>query len=338
MSRRSARAVAFCLVALVASVGCADDAMLERTQRNMGKLRSLRGVLVEHGVLPSGEMRSEVRYRKPDQFISRVLSPESYAGVTIAVAHGQLVLFYPKANYAVVFDSMPATTAEGAQRLIARAYKHDQSTFRYELGGGGTVAKLPVVNLSYTAKHQGHAHVSGMVQVYDKVSLPLAGKLHFIGGAEYGYRYESVELNTDLAEADFTVALPKNVILSRWDLGSPGVPEPDMRSLANFGIATPTLPPGFTLERIVRQEGPVPAFTTIYRSGDAWLLLSMWKDLGIAPASEDHGIPVSLPSGKGRLVVGPAISSYTFSLRGTKYVLTANLPFDELLEVARTID
>ncbi len=338
MSRRCAvLLLALTCIVLAAPISCAEDFMLERTQKNMARLRAFRGLLVEKGVLPSGEMRSEVLFKRPSLFISRVLSPESYAGVALAYNGKQLTVYYPKANYAVQFDNLIAPTPDDERRLIAEAYRHNQETFRYSLGGGGTVAQLPVVALHYKAKQQPALSPWGVTQVYDKYSFALAGVMQFVGNAQYEFRFDEMKFDEPAEDGRFALNLPKNVILSRWDMSSTGLPEQEMREQANFELSLPRLPAGFALERIVRQEGPVPAFTIVYRRGGQFLFLSVWKDLGLRPTPETHGVPVPLGDKHGHLVVGPTVSSYSVSHRGTMYVLMGNLPFDQVLQFASEI-
>lgn len=338
MSTRSVFSLlAFALVALGSSLGCADDFMLERTQKNMAKLHSFHGVLTETGVLDSGEMKSELWWKRPNLFLSRVLAPASYAGVTLAYDGKKLVIYYPMANYAIELDNLSSNLPEDDKVLIAAAYRHNQASFRYSLGGGSSVAKLPTISMDYTAKKKGYVHPSGSVQVYDKYSFTLAGNLSFPESKKYSYRYDEMKFEEPIADAAVTLTLPKNAIVSRWDLASTGLPELEMREQAHFDLALPKLPEEWKLERIVRQEGPVPAFSLVYRRGPHYVVLSMWKDLGVRPVSEAHGVPIALHGHRGRIVIGPVISSYTTALRGTMYVFTSNVPFDELLTLADTL-
>lgn len=331
------QALRFTIVAsalLVSTASCADDFMIARTQRNTARLQSYHGVLVEKGVLDSGEMRSEISFKRPYQFISRVVSPESYAGVTLTYSGTQLTVYYPKINYAILFDNLTPPTSDDEQRLIADAYRHNVATYNYDMGDSGTVAGLPVVTLDYTAKHKGAVHPSGSVQVYDKYSFMLAGELRFANSVRYSFHFDQMMFNPVLDDRLFDAALPKNVILARWDMSSTGIPEPEMRESANFDYTLPAkLPAGFVFDRIVRQEGPVPAFTVVYRRGAQFVFLSLFRDTGLRPASEEHGIKVK----RGRLLISPTLSSYTFTTKGTMYIFTSNLPFDELLALADQI-
>jgi outer membrane lipoprotein-sorting protein len=336
-ARIIASLAAFACIVLGSQLGCADDFMLERTQKNLARMRSFHGILVENGVLASGEMRSEVLWKRPHQFISRVLSPASYAGVTLAYDGAKLTIYYPQANYAIEFDGLIPPTAEEEHRLIADAYHHNQNAFRYSLGGSGSVAGLPVVTLNYKAKQKAYVSPWGSAQVYDKYSFSLAGVMQFSNDAQYEFRFTEMKFDETVDDARFVVPLPKNVILSRWDMSSIGIPEREMREQANFAVPSLPVPEGFRLERIVRQEGALPAFTVIYRRGAQFVLLSMWKDIGLTPTSEAHGVPVSLGDKAGHLVLSPSMSSYTFSQHGTMCVLTSNLPFDQLLTVAADI-
>jgi outer membrane lipoprotein-sorting protein len=308
--------------------------MIDRTQRNTAKLQAYRGVLTEKGVLAADEMRSELLFKRPNQFRSRVLAPESYAGVMLVYNGRQLIVYYPKVNYGILFDNLTPPTPSDEQTFIADTYRHNVATYNYDMGDAGKVAGLPTLTLDYKAKRRGAIHPSGSVQVYDKYSLPLASTLRFANGAQYSNRFDEITLNPVLDDELFASPLPKNAIVSRWDISSPGIPESEMRQQANFDYKLPShLPAGFTLEKIVRQESPVPAFTVVYRHGTQFIYLSIFRDTGLRPVSEEHGIPVA----SGRLLVSPTLSSYTVTQRGTMYIFTTNLPFDQMLSTAEDL-
>lgn len=73
----------------------------------------------------------------------------------------------------------------------------------------------------------------------------------------------------------------------------------------------------------------------VYRRGAQFLFLSLWKDLGVRVAPEDRGVPITLGDKHGHLIMGPTLSSFTMSWRGTMYAFVGNLPFDQILSIAR---
>jgi hypothetical protein len=212
------------------------------------------------------------------------------------------------------------------------AYKHNVKTFDYDLGGEGRVAGHPTIELDYTAKHKGSLHTAAKLQVYDRYSFPLAGQLSFAHGVEYSFRFDDIAFNQEVDDRSFELGIPANAIVTRWDMSAPDVAETDMHQQANFEFALPALK-GFTRERAVRVDGPVPAFTVAYRRGPQFMFVSMWKDTGVRVTPETLGIPLTVGGVAGHLLPSPTLSSFTFTRNGTMYVVTSNVPFDELLTI-----
>jgi hypothetical protein len=106
---------------------------------------------------------------------------------------------------------------------------------------------------------------------------------------------------------------------------------------ANFPVRLPAIPSGFTLERVLRQPGPMPAFTVAYRHGPQFMYVTMWKDIGLRPVEEAHGIPVPAGGLRGRLVISPTLSTYSVTVDGAMYIFTSNLPFDEMVASAASL-
>lgn len=324
----------FALTLLLSSIGCADDYMLERTQDHVMKLRSFRGQLVESGVLASGDMRSSIVFRRPNDFVSRVIAPDSYAGVTLAYTGSTMTIYYPKSHYAIVFEHLTPATPDEERELVALDYRYGHAHYRYALGGASKVARHPVVELDATPLTSDAAHPRVTTQVYDKFSFPLAGTLRW-KDATYSYRYDDITFDAPIYDAELAVPLPPDTLIARWDMAAPSLTLDQVRAQAGFEFALPAMK--HAPDRIVRQAGPVPAFTLFYKQGPQQALISIFRDPGVRPASEDHGVPVRVGDKRGHLVVGPTVSTYTFTLRGTMYVVTANMPFDALLEMVSTI-
>ncbi len=147
-----------------------------------------------------------------------------------------------------------------------------------------------------------------------------------------------MEFNPTLDESQFDLTLPPSTIVTHWDLDGPDVPLPQAKEQANFSLAVPTNPPeGYQLARTVRVDGPVPAFTFVYKKGIHYVLYTEYKDLGIRLAAAEIGVPVVAGKHQGKLVPGPLSSSYTYREAGVVTQVFANLPFEEVVKIAGRI-
>src|SRR5580658_10402508 len=117
--------------------------------------------------------------------------------------------------------------------------------------------------------------------------------MHFAGGADYGFRYESIDFNQPIDDAIFHLDLPPQTIVTHWDLEGPDVPLAQAKERANFPLAIPASSPAHLAQsRIVQADGLMPAYTVVYRGDPYYVLLTEYKDLGLKLAAADLGLPV----------------------------------------------
>ncbi|MEK7357566.1 MAG: hypothetical protein AAB250_14025, partial [Bdellovibrionota bacterium] len=136
----------------------------------------------------------------------------------------------------------------------------------YELGGTGKVANLPTVELRFKAKTSDAFTSNGTSKVYDEYSFPLASDLTFRGPQKYSFEFKEITFNSKTFSMP-TAKIPSDAIVSKWDMDSKAYTEEAAKKEAGFGFVLPrTLPQGLVLSKIIRQEGPIPAFTASYRN------------------------------------------------------------------------
>jgi outer membrane lipoprotein-sorting protein len=322
----------------VSSCSLADDVIQTHMYRNQSKLQSYRGTLVERGVLDEGEMRSEIAYSRPDKFASRVKSPDGYAGVSLVMSGDSLVLFYPQSDYAVRIDHFPVPSESERKVLFDAAYASSQNLYDAAFTKADRTAGYSTLGFKYTAKGKSTPVRVATYSTYDRFSIPLAGEIHFADNHEYAFHYETVEFDKTIDPKVFSLDVPPNAIVSRWDLAGPNVSLEDARKQSNFDLEPPqTPPPSFHLDRTVRIDGAIPAFCFIYRDGPKMFLVFESRDYGARPVSLEHGIPVAVGKAQGRLVLSPTWVSLTFSRRGVVHYVLANVPFEGVLRTAATI-
>jgi outer membrane lipoprotein-sorting protein len=328
------------LAALLVPVACnAEDFMLARTVHNLEKMQSYHGTLAEEGVLPGETMVSELWYKRPGKFLSKVLSPSAYAGVTMAYTGSQLVLYYPNAGYAIRFENLLVPGPDDERKLISDAYRHNTDHFRFDFTGGDKIAGLTTIGMRYRARLNDWFVPGGTTQVYDKYSFSIAGTTLFYGAARYAWQFKDIAFNQIISDDKFDLQLPKNVVLSRWDMASTPLTDKDVREQANFEVSQLPAPAGLPRERIIREAGPVPAFTEIFRSGPHFLFHTMYRDTGLRPTPVEHGVPVTSPTGgrRGHLLVTPTLSYFGYTHKGTRHILIGNIPVEDLVAQADRI-
>ncbi|HUB08211.1 MAG TPA: hypothetical protein VMB50_14480 [Myxococcales bacterium] len=337
------RPLAFAAAAavLLLPVGCSalEDAMLAHILRNQHKLHTYQGVLVERGLVPEGELRSDVAFERPDKVLIRATSPAPYQGTTVLYDGSTLTLYWPQVGYAVKVDHLPTPDTAGERRLVEDSYRHGLALYDVDIRDMGRVADHPTVSLAYTEKRRSTTPLLFFnLSAYDKYSVFLSGDMHFAGGASYAFWYDRVAFNEPIDDATFHLDLPPSTIVTHWDLGGPDVPELQAREGSNFPLEIPAAPPrGLSRSRIVRVDGPVPAFTLVYRSDPYYLLLTEYKDLGIRLAAAEIGLPLAAGRHRGKLLIAPLSSTYTFRENGMVYQLSGNVALEDLVAFAASL-
>jgi outer membrane lipoprotein-sorting protein len=312
-----------------------QDAILAHIQRNQARLQSYQGVLVERGLIPEGDLTSEMTFERPDRLVTRVKSPEPYRGTTFISKDDTLLLHWPQVGYAIRIDHLPHLQPQDYKQLVTDAYWYGIHAYDGELGDNGQVAGHPTVGVRYSAKESDNPNRRSSYQVYDRYSLPLAGEIRFAGNKDYAFRYESLSINPAIEESVFDLSLPPATLVTHWDLAGPNVELDQAKARANFSLRVPAQPPaGYALERLVQVDGPVPAFTFVYRKGIHYVLLTEYKDLGLRLAAAEAGVPLPAGSHHGKLLPGPLASTFTYEEAGIRYQVFANLPFEELLKIS----
>lgn len=262
--------IPFALVVALLPLGCLalQDAILTHIQRNQGRLQSYQGVLVEKGLIPEGELTSDIAFRRPGELVSRVTSPELYKGTTLLASGDSLLLYWPQVGYVIRVDHLPHLDSADYKQLVTDAYWYGVGAYDGDLGDSSHVAGHATNAVSYVAKATDNPNRKSSYQVYDKFSLPLSGEIHFAGKVDYGFRYDSIAFNQPLDDSLFSMAVPPSTIVTHWDLDGPNLTVEQAKEQANFPLVVPAaLPEGYALQRLVRVDGPVPAFTFVYRKG-----------------------------------------------------------------------
>jgi hypothetical protein len=322
------------LTAAVLAANPAPDYALLHIQRNSAKVNTVEGTLVQGGLVESADVKATVVSSRPNLFSARITEPQAWAGISVTYDGKTLQSYYPQLRWAVRLRNLelPSSKAQ-LEELVAYQYGVNQRAYDYRIDGTSMVAGFSTLTMWHTARTKDLVDARGFTKVYDPYSFALAGELHF-PRSTYTYRWDRIAFNGPVKPDAFSEAVPEGTLITDWDLAAPSVDEAAMRKEASFPIVLPDKN-GLDLKRvgIARAAGPVPAFCVRYERGPHFLLVLANASAGASVPA--YGIPLELGSASaGRLIPGPATSTYAFVREGTYYTLISNLPVEELMKVA----
>jgi outer membrane lipoprotein-sorting protein len=309
-----------------------QDYQLKRIVRNWHKVESFEGTIVETGVVPDAEVKTDVVFERPNRFAVRVAEPVEWAGSTATYDGNTLVFHYPQLRWAIRFDNVALPAGEEADRLIEYQYRRDIARYDYHLSGSTKVADLATITLWHNAKAANSLNRRGWTKVYDNYSFPLAGEWRFEGETTYTYRYDRIAFNTAIDDGTFITTIPEGTLISSWDLAGPAWEEARVRKEAKFALVLPDDNAlGLSRKKIVRAPGPIPAYCVRYERSSHFVLMTAFASGGMSVP--EYGLPLE----EGRLIIGPSISSFAFVHDGTYYSLLGNVPYEELVALGKKI-
>lgn len=331
----------FALSILLTSTGCQalmQDWQRDRLVNHLEKIRNYHGTIVESGILDGKEeLVSEVWFQAPGRYSVIVRSPEKHAGTQMSYDGKELRLFYPQTKFAIVYKNLSSLTAEDRTKLVHDLFNANLESYDYQLGGNYKIAGYPAVQVDFKAKTNRSLVSKGGSRVFDDYSFPLWTSLDYRNGRTYSYVFRDIKFNTEKFDLP-RLEVPTDAIVSDWDLASKGVSEAEARKDAGFGFRLPkSLPMNLKLEKIIRQKGPVPAFTAQYGARPYSLSVITFKDYGVSLVPGGRGLKVTIGKSEGRLIPNPHMSSLSFASEGAQYVLVGNVPEEALIAVANEI-
>jgi outer membrane lipoprotein-sorting protein len=320
------------VLASVFAFGC--QAQMQAWQRDraiehLEKVTNYHGRYTEVGVLDSGEpVVSDIWFQAPGKYTIVVREPAKLAGSFMETEGEKIQLYDPQTHVALIFKNMPAMTKEAGRALLISTYDQNAKLFNFTLGAYSKVATQKTIALNFKSKVKDSALLSGSSQIYDTYSFPLATDLNFATGAKYAFVYNQISFN-DGAQPPLQ-KIPAEALKSEWDFNSKSYSLKDAQVEAkNAGFQFELPKSEMKLVKIIRQNGPLAAFTAFYAEGPNVLSVMAFKNYNLPHVAR------GLKIGPGRLSPNPHMSTYAVTKGETNYIYSSNLPIDALLAAAK---
>jgi outer membrane lipoprotein-sorting protein len=263
-------------------------------------------------------------FAAPSSYAAIVREPTQLAGSFMVSKPGSLQLYDSQTHIAVDYRNLPKLS-QSPSELISAAFEQNLKLYNFSLGGSSKVARLPVIELRFKPKVKSIVVESGRSQIYDEYSFPLKVELATSAG-DYSSTFTDIHFNDSAAAP--VAKIPGDAIVSDWDYNSKSYELKDAQKealKAGFHFDPPKT--NLVLIKIIRQKGPIAAFTAFYADRTHLLTVMAFKNYEIPHTA--RGLNIS----GGRLNLNPHMSTFTFTRADTNYILSSNLPVDELVSL-----
>ncbi len=333
---------ALVLAACLAGAGChfVDHAIADKVARDQEKVRTYDGVYVERGTVPGEpgtEVRSRVRFMAPSTFVLEVLSPEEYAGETVAYLDSELWLYSAKHDVGVHVRGVPWSEARWRD-WIYETVRLDRERYDFEQADQpDTVAGRVALPFTVTAKEATPLDPApARTWMDEEFSLPLRVEAPLDGGARYSFRFEQVAFNRPMERPDFEP--PPGSSWLEWDMAASAMTIDEVKHYADFELLEPQAPPlGLERTKIVwAATDVVPLFTMVYESGPFYASIAECRDQSYRDPRA-RGLRLALGGRDYRLAAVGSMSFVDFVEKGVLVTIVSNLPPVELLALAQSL-
>ena len=338
-SFRSIFCAPFALFAVFAFVTCGDWVRNQRQEkflRNLAQLKSYAGQAREE-VRGNQKLNYRLAFQRPNRFHSEILSKGPYHGARTAYDGSTFAVYYPWALFGYEFRNFQPVDAETEDRRRRLLYDRELKEYQVSLEANREVAGFTAAAVRYDPIRESPLRFTAHVWFAEDFSFPLRTELNGKDGQGplYSLEFSRIEFNRAIPDKTFRIAFPAGADVVRWDFKSANYSPARVRAEANFPLRLPRAGlEEFTLRRGVSAPGLVPAYAFLYKRDPFFVLLSMYKDYGIAPVRPGHGIPIQIEK---RVLYLSFLGMYPavyFKYGGVIYHFVSSLPYPDLLAIA----
>ena len=264
-----------------------------------------------------------------------VTDPPQRAGEALTYDGETLSLFWPQQRLGVRIRGAEPPTQEQLRALAREDGLWALHNYDNRWQGQDELAGRPVSHWSSTPSDPQAGHRPYQTWLDKQTALPLGWEIRdHDGGLFYAARTRDLQLDTapsTPAGLDF----PPGTRVYDWDLAAPSMTPEEQRALG-FDLLLPThLPEGLAVERVLASPD-LPVANVLMGSGARWLSLIEVRHWG-GPPMNRNGMPIDIAGRPGTLELSGAWATVSWSVGHTALTLVGNLPYQELLAVAASV-
>ena len=264
-----------------------------------------------------------------------ITDPPERAGETLAYDGETLSMHWPQQRLGVRIRGAQAPTVEQLREMAKQdglwALHHYDNSWQ----GRDELAGRPVSHWRSTPTDPHAGHLPYQTWLDQRTALPLGWEIRDQHG-ELFYATRTQEIELDVAAAtDPTIAFPDDTRVYDWDLDAPGMTLEEQQALG-FDLLLPAeLPMELAVNKVL-QSPDLPVVNVLMGSGARWLSMMESRHWG-GPPMNRFGIPIDVAGRPGNLELSGSWSTVSWAVGNTALTLIGNLPYQEMLVVAASV-
>lgn len=321
---------------VLVSNGCRNPLrQLERKTilKRMWSLTSLSATYTENGVANAPQQTQIFWRAEPPTVLARTVSKGTAEGSVMHYAAGTLSTYFPQSAFAIRYRNVPEISAAEQRRWLEHEYDWHVAHYDINQTKDSAVAGYATVGVRYTPNAEfsrSRFSFEWQAAVHPDYAFALETSMHRDGVEKYRIRFDKAEFQAALGEKDLAFRFPAGTTVGEYDLAAKSLTLAAAAAQANFGFRLPENGAGFTLKKIIRAQGLIPAFTAYYEDLPYQTFYTQIKDYGLKLVPE-RGVMVQ---GKRSYRVNFAGSyrSVWFLEKGVYHTVVSSRPLSDLLE------
>lgn len=305
----------------------------ETILKRMATLNSFSGVYIETGVAADPQETQIAARNNPFAVYAKNLSKGAASGSVLHYAAGTLSTYYPRSAFGIRYRNVPEIPASEQTRWLEAEYDWHIQNYDIKQLGDDRIAGFETKGVQYTPNADFSSSpfsFEWQASVEPNYAFALQTVMYNKGGNErYRIRFREIEFQKNLTQKDLQFSFPGGTTVAEYDLAGKNFTYAQAAAVANFKLTQPRPTNDFTLKKIIRVQGIIPAFTLYYENMPYQTYYTQVKDYGLNLVP-DRGLIIE-GRRKYRVNFSGAFRSAYFLENGVYHAVVSSKPLSDLL-------
>jgi hypothetical protein len=304
--------------------------------RRMWSLASFAGTYTETGVAASAQT-TQISWRAEP---AAVLTKAMQSGDILHYAAGTLSTYFPKTAFGIRYRNLSELKPADQRQWLENEYDWHVAHYDTNQIDDSSVAGHKTTGVRYFPNSEFASSTFSFewrAAVQADYAFALETAMHKDGDQKYRLHFDRIEFQKQLSDSDFNFRYPPGTTVAEYDFKDRPVSFAAAKAAANFGFNLPAETANFSLKKIIRAKGIIPAFTAYYENLPYQTYYTQVRDYGLKLVPE-RGLTIAGNKGRRaaarlyRVNFAGAFRSVWFLEKGVYHTIVTSMPLSEVLE------